>query len=59
MSASVQWVAMRMTDTPRSADALMSSFVPRPGSISAAIFACLASSTAAAIRIRSSARENP
>ena len=59
MSASVQWVAMRMTETPRSATAVMSSFVPSPGSISAAIFACVASSTAAAISVRSSSSEKP
>jgi hypothetical protein len=31
MSASVQWVAMRTMETPRSPAALMSSAVPTPG----------------------------
>ena len=59
MSASVQCVAMRMIATPRSTAARMSSTVPSPGSISAAIRALRADSTAARIRIRSSVREKP
>ena len=58
-SASVQWVAMRMTDTPKSAAAEMSSLVPRPGSIRAAILARVAVATAAFMRTRSSVWENP
>ena len=59
MSASVQCVATRTIDTPRSAHALMSSFVPSPGSISAAILARRAVSTAAFISTRSSVFEKP
>ena len=59
MSASVQCVAIRTIDTPRSAQALMSSMVPRPGSISAAILAWRASSTAAFMSTRSSVSEKP
>ena len=59
MSASVQCVAMRTIDTPMSWIALMSSFVPSPGSISAAILAFFAESTAAFIRMRSSTSDLP
>jgi hypothetical protein len=59
MSASVQCVATRMMETPRSAAAVMSSLVPRPGSISAAMRAEVAVSTAARISCRSGVAENP
>ena len=59
MSASLQWVAMRMIETPRSATAWMSSAVPIPGSSKAAIRACLAVATAVAISSRSGVPEKP
>ncbi len=60
MSASVQCVAMRTIDTPMSRHALMSSMVPTPGSIRAAIDERPpAVSTATPIRRRSSTAENP
>ena len=59
MSASVQWVATRTMETPRSAQALMSSLVPRPGSMSAAMRAVVAVSTATFMRVRSSVFEKP
>ena len=60
MSASVQCVAMRTTDTPMSRQALMSSMVPTPGSISAAMRERpAAAATAASINNLSSTAENP
>ncbi len=59
MSASVQCVAIRTIDTPASAMYLMSSFVPTPGSISAAILARVAAFTAVAMSSRSSVSEKP
>ena len=60
MSASVQCVAIRTTDTPMSRHARMSSIVPRPGSISAAMRERpAAASTAACMSTRSSTAENP
>ena len=56
MSASVQCVATRTIETPMSRHARMSSIVPMPGTIRAAIFACRAVSTATRIRSRSSVR---
>jgi hypothetical protein len=50
---------MRITDTPMSAAAAMSSMVPSPGSIRAAIFARFAVSTATFIKVRSLTLENP
>jgi hypothetical protein len=59
MSASLQWVAIRITDTPRSETARMSSAVPIPGSSSAAIRARRAAATAVAISSRSGVAEKP
>ncbi len=60
MSASVQCVAMRITETPRSRLARMSSIVPTPGSISAAMRERpAAASTACCMSTRSSTVENP
>ena len=58
-SASVQWVAIRATVAPASCASRRSRTVPTPGSSSTAIWARVASSTAARISWSSSTRENP
>ena len=58
-SASVQCVAIRATDAPASRALRRSSIVPMPGTSRIAIFACVASSAAARIRVISSVREKP
>ena len=59
MSASVQWVAMRATEAPRSAMARRSSAVPMPGISRQAIFAVFAAATAAEISSMSLVPEKP
>ena len=59
MSASVQWVAIRATWTPRSAMSRRSSATPMPGSSSTAIRALVAAATAAETSSRSSVPEKP
>jgi hypothetical protein len=59
MSASVQWVAIRTIETPRSATARTSSMVATPGSMSAATFERVASLTAARISTSSSTALKP
>ncbi len=59
MSASVQWVAIRATWTPRSAMSRRSSATPIPGRSRTAILARVAAPTAAETRSRSSVPEKP
>ena len=58
-SASVQWVATRATRAPASWARCRSFMVPMPGTSSTAIWACVASSTAAEISLISSSAEKP
>ena len=58
-SASVQCVATRTISAPASNARWRSSAVPMPGTSSTAIFACFASSRAAAISFSSSTAEKP
>ena len=58
-SASVQCVAMRATDAPTAWAFFRWCTVPSPGSMRMAIFACVASSTAALMRSNSSTLEKP
>ena len=59
MSASVQWVAIRATATPRSAMSRRSSATPIPGRSRTAILAVVAAPTAAETSSRSSVPEKP
>ncbi len=58
-SASVQCVAIRATEAPAAWARLRWCTVPSPGSMSTAIFARVASSTAASMRRNSSTLEKP
>jgi hypothetical protein len=55
----VQWVAIRQIDAPLSWATMMSSLIPRPGSIRKAIFAFFAVSTAMEMSSCSGTLEKP